>query len=82
MLTAPVSFIVFEAIGGRLGAHALLLNPIMVVSGAIHALFRVAPADGPLAAAALPATTFALAVAAIVGGSVALLLSRYRRIRV
>jgi ABC-2 type transport system permease protein len=82
MLTAPVAAILTHTASGEVARYAVLLNPINVVSGAIHALFGRPPdANSMLGAAALPGAAFAAGVLVLAAGSTALLLARYRRIR-
>lgn len=80
-ITAPIAGILSEALEGTAQRYAVLVNPIMVVNGAILTMFRVEPED-ILKDANLPPEAFGITVAALALVSVAVLVVRYRRISV
>lgn len=78
LMTVPISAILVEEAEVR---HAVLLNPVFTITGAILALFRERPDRGDiLRDASLPPETFAYGVAAYAILFTLLLLARYRRI--
>ena len=78
LMTVPIAAILVEEAEVR---HAVLLNPVFTINGAILALFRERPDRGDiLRDASLPPETFAYGVAAYGILFTLLLLARYRRI--
>jgi ABC-2 type transport system permease protein len=80
-VTAPIAAILTETLSGDASRFAVLVNPIMMVGGAILAMFGSKP-DGILKEANLGPEVYGLGVAVLALASVALLLTRYRRMSV
>jgi ABC-2 type transport system permease protein len=81
LLTAPLANILMETADDTWGRYGILLNPILVASGAIFDLFHERPDRGGLLRRAhLPPEVFYGAVAAYAVVFLLLLLNRYRKI--
>ncbi len=80
-ITVPVAAILSETLQGDAQRYSVLVNPILVVGGAILAMFG-AESDGVLKEANLGPEVYGLAVAGLALFSLALLMVRYRRMTV
>lgn len=80
-VTAPIAGILTETLSGDASRYAVLVNPIMIAGGAILAMFGSKP-DGLLKEAALGPEVYGMGIAVLALASVALLLTRYRRMSV
>lgn len=81
-ITGPLALILSEALQGEAQRYAAFVNPILVVGGAILAMFNSKSADGILKDATQMPEVFGFAVAALAVVSLAVLMVRYRRMTV
>ncbi|MDQ4034769.1 MAG: ABC transporter permease subunit [Chloroflexota bacterium] len=70
----------FQEQGGGLEALAPFLNPLAILDGARQWLLGGGVAESPVSAADVPLATYGLATATLLGGSLAILAVRYRRV--
>ena len=82
LLTVAVAGILVDALDGEAGRYGVLVNPLLVVTGAVVNVFgEPLDKDGILAQAALPLGVYLAAVAGYAFAFTGLLLARYRGIR-